>query len=69
MPLTDAEVLNVSASGLALKTRAPLPPGERLSFLVHPTAPPVVAEVLACESLDAEFFRVRCRCVLGGFGA
>lgn len=70
LPLTDAQVLNVSATGVALRTAVPVRPGERLSFTVNHTAPPILAEVLAVEPMDDEqgsAFRVRCRCLLGGF--
>lgn len=69
MPISDAQVLNVSMGGVAIKTRVPMRPGERLSFSTDLHAPPILAEVLACEPLDdAEpCFRVRCRCLLGGF--
>ncbi len=68
VPLSDARVINISSQGVAIQTRAPLHPGERLSFLIENDAPPVLAEVLACETdTEAGFFRIRCKCLLGGF--
>ena len=68
MPISDAAVLNTSASGVAIKTRVPIKVGDRLSFTTSvPSAPPILAEVLAIDPLDDGYFRVRCRCLLGGF--
>jgi hypothetical protein len=67
LPLSDAEVLDISKSGVALRTRVPLRVADRLSFTTGPQRPPVLAEVLAVEPLDGEWFRVRCRCLLGDF--
>lgn len=70
--LYDVQVLNVSPSGVAVRTQAPIRVGERLRFSVHAAVPspaPVLAEVLACDPLDDGGYRVRCRCLLGGFDA
>lgn len=68
--LYDVQVLNVSPSGVAIRTLQPIRPGERLRFSVHAAVPapaPILAEVLACETLDDGSYRVRCKCLLGGF--
>ena len=67
MPLSDAEVLNISASGVAIRTRVPLKAGERLSFAPGVDCPPILAEVLACEPVEDDIYRIRCRCLLGTF--
>lgn len=67
LPLADAEVLNTSAAGVALRTRVAVRVGERLSFRASPHAPPILAEILAVEAEAGGVFRVRCRCLLGGF--
>ncbi|MBI1335519.1 MAG: hypothetical protein GC164_01000 [Phycisphaera sp.] len=67
LPLSDAEVVNVSKQGVALRTCVPLVPGERLSFRTEPHLPPILAEVLGVERADGKTFTVRCRCLLGGF--
>lgn len=81
IPLTDAEVLDVSTGGIAIKTRIPLKVGDRMSFRIpaqgvtvgfrsEATGPaPVLAVVLAVEPLEAGFYRVRCRALLGAFEA
>ncbi len=68
--LYDAQVLNVSPTGVAIRTGSPIRVGERLRFSVNAAVPspaPVLAEVLACEPMDDGGYRVRCRCLLGGF--
>ncbi len=67
LPLSDATVLNVSPSGIAIRTSVPLHIGDRLSFQPGRDLPPVLAEVLGCEVLDDQTFRVRCRALLGNF--
>lgn len=67
LPLSDAQVVNVSREGVALRTMAPMHPGERLSFIIESHAPPILAQVLACELLPDGAFRIRCRCLLGEF--
>ena len=67
LPLTDVQVLNVCASGVAFKTRTPVYEGEHLSFHLAEHAPPVLAQVLAREDLGDGYYRVRCRCLLGNF--
>ncbi len=67
LPVSDAEVLNVSANGVAIRTRIALKPGMRLSFSTGSGRPPVLAEVLAADPEADGSFRVRCRCLLGGF--
>ncbi len=67
IPISDAVVLNTSTNGIAIQTRTPVTPGTRLSFSKSAEQPPILGEVLACEPLDQGWFRVRCRCLLGGF--
>lgn len=67
LPLSDVQVLNVSSQGVALRTRVPVLPDERLSFTTSPGTPPILAKVVACEPLDDGGFRVRCECLLGEF--
>jgi hypothetical protein len=67
LPLGDAQVLDASKTGVALRTRVPLRPGDRLSFMIAPGMPLVFAKVLAREELPEGDFRIRCRCVVGGF--
>jgi hypothetical protein len=69
LPISDAQVLNTSPGGVAIRTAVPMHAGERLSFATEATLPPILAEVLACEPLDDGGYRVRCRCLLGGFEA
>lgn len=66
MPIADAEVINVSRGGVAIRTRVPVSVGERLSFSTSEHLPPVLAEVVGVEQQD-EIYRVRCRCLLGAF--
>lgn len=67
LPIHDATVINVSAHGIAISTHVPLHEGERLSVHVEQGMPPVLVEVLACERIPGGLFRLRCRCLLGGF--
>lgn len=67
LPISDASVLNVSSNGIAIRTRVPLNPGDRLSFTPDPHLPPVLGVVLAREPMGEGEFRVRCQCVLGSF--
>jgi hypothetical protein len=67
LPVSDAEILNISANGVAIRTRVALKPGMRRSFSTGSGRPPVLAEVLATETEADGSFRVRCRCLLGGF--
>lgn len=78
IPLTDVEVLDVSSAGIAIRTRVPLKPGDRMSFRIPAQGlmglradlpAPILAEVLACEAMDDGFYRVRCRALLGAFEA
>ena len=81
IPLTDAEVLDVSTGGIAIKTRVPLKVGDRMSFRIsaqgvtlgfrsEASGPaPILAVVLAVEPMEAGFYRVRCRALLGAFEA
>jgi hypothetical protein len=79
IPLTDVEVLDVSAGGIAIKTRVPLKAGDRMSFRVPAQSleprldtignAPILAVVLACEPIESGFYRVRCRALLGAFEA
>jgi len=65
MPISDAVVLNVSSTGLALRTSMPIDVGERLSFSLGQGTPPILGEVLDCEELEDGNFKVRCQCLLG----
>jgi hypothetical protein len=67
LPISDAVILNVSRGGVAIRTRVPLKPGDRLSFTTDGHHPPILAEVLAVEPVGDGSLRVRCRCLLGGF--
>ena len=67
IPISDAEVLNVSSQGVAIRTSVPLEIGNRLSFFTNGHLPPILAEVIGREKLDGESYRVRCRCLLGRF--
>ena len=67
LPLADAQVLNTSPGGVALRTRVAVRVGERLSFRASPHTPPILAEILAVDAEADGSFRVRCRCLLGGF--
>lgn len=82
LPLTDVEVIDVSAGGIALRTHVPLAVGQRLSFSVTANGPtgngsrlrfgqpaPILAEVLAVDPIDGGLFHVRCRALLGAFEA
>ncbi|MEX2216097.1 MAG: PilZ domain-containing protein [Phycisphaeraceae bacterium] len=82
VPLSDVEVLDVSASGIAIRTRVALRVGERLSFRLSAASAkgatsrlnagdqaPILAEVLSCEAMSEGEFRVRCRALLGAFEA
>ena len=65
-PLADAQVVNTSARGIALRTRTMLHPGDRLSF--HRAArPTVLGEVLASQAQDDGWRLTRCRCLAGGY--
>lgn len=67
LPISDARVLNLSRSGVAIRTGVPLRVGDRLSFTVSTGAPPILAEVLASDRTEEGDYVVRCRCLLGGF--
>ena len=67
VPLADAQVINVSQDGVAITTSVPVAPGDRLSFYVQEGAPPILANVLACDRVESGYYIVRCRCLLGGF--
>jgi len=79
IPLTDAEVLDVSTGGIAIRTRVPVKAGDRMSFRIAAQgvstrgelsgSAPILAVVVACEPMDAGFYRVRCRALLGAFEA
>lgn len=66
-PLFDADVLNLSPSGVAMRSIEPIPLGERLRFFPRPGAMPVLTEVLGCDVMDDGAYRVRCHCVSGQF--
>lgn len=66
-PIHDAEVLNLSEGGAALRSPSPVTPGERVAFNVGGGRPPVLCQVIGCERMDDGWFRVRCKCILGGF--
>lgn len=68
LPISDVEVLNLSRSGVAIRTRVPLKQGDRLSFSVASGTPPILAEVISSELDPADqTYTARCRCLLGGF--
>ena len=67
LPISDARVVNISQAGVAIHTAVPVQPGSRLSFAMDINRPPILAEVLACEPIDGQLYRVRCRCLLGAF--
>jgi|GEM_PF-1119412 len=81
IPLTDAQVIDVSSHGIAIKTRVPLKVGDRMSFRIPAPdssvtsridslgSAPILAQVLACEPLENGFYRVRCVALLGAFEA
>lgn len=66
-PIADAQVLNMSPGGAALRSRSPVVPGERIAFNLGQGHPPVLCGVLGCERTDDGWFRIRCKCILGGF--
>ena len=66
-PIPNAEVLNLSTGGAALRTPKPLIPGERILFNVGGNHAPVTCSVIACEKQPDGWFHVRCKCILGGF--
>ncbi len=65
--IPNAQILDISRGGVALRCQQWIEPGERLVFATIDGLPPVLCEVLECKNLDNGWFRVRCRCVLGGF--
>ena len=65
--MPDVEVINISKGGVALKTLLPVNPGEHLVFSTQFDEAPVHCEVLACDELPEGGFRLRCKCILGGF--
>ncbi len=69
MPVADAQVINTSDGGAALRTRAGLKLGDRLSFYRRADSPPVLGEVLASQEMDDGWYIVRCRCLVGTLGA
>ncbi len=79
IPLTDAEVIDVSTGGIAIRTRVPVKPGDRMSFRVPAQGltlrvdggggAPILAVVVACDPMEGGFYRVRCRALLGAFEA
>lgn len=65
--IPDAEVVNISEGGAALRSPKPLIPGERIAFNVGGGRAPVLCQVLACHRAQDGWFHVRCKCILGGF--
>lgn len=65
--IAEAEVLNISTNGAAVRLRKPVLPGERVAFSVGGGRAPITAQVIACELGEDGWFRIRCRCILGGF--
>ena len=63
----DAEILNMSEGGAALRSPRVLVPGDRVAFNVGGGRPPVTCQVLECSSQSDGWFIVRCKCILGGF--
>jgi hypothetical protein len=66
-PIADASVLDMSVGGAALRSKSPIVPGERVAFNVGGDNPPVLCLVVACDRMEDGWFRVRCKCILGGF--
>lgn len=66
-PIPDAEVLNLSEGGAAIRSPKALLPGERVAFNVGGGRPPVLCQVIACDRQADGWFAVRCKCILGGF--
>lgn len=67
IPISDAQIINISPSGVAIRTRVPLKVGDRLSFAPSEYLAPILTEVLGVEPLGEGYYRVRCRCLLGSF--
>jgi hypothetical protein len=65
--IPDADVLNLSEGGAAIRSPSPLVPGERVAFNVGGGHAPVLCQVLACERQPDGAFLIRCKCILGGF--
>ena len=65
--VTNAVVSNISEGGAALRTNESIDAGERLSFSVAPSQPPIHCEVLECIEMGDDDYLLRCRCILGGF--
>ena len=62
----NAEIVNMSHGGVAIRCQQPVKIGERLVFSTIDGLPPVLCEVLESRPLDDGWHHVRCRCVLGG---
>lgn len=65
--IPDAQVLNMSEGGAAIRSPLPITPGERIAFNVGAGNAPVLCQVLACDRHAEGGFHVRCKCILGGF--
>jgi hypothetical protein len=65
--IPDADVLNLSEGGAAIKSPTPIVPGDRIAFNVGQGHAPVLCQVLACERHPEGGFHIRCKCILGGF--
>jgi len=63
----DAEILNLSEGGAAIRMPRVLLPGDRVAFNVGGGRPPVTCQVLNCSSEADGWFVARCKCILGGF--
>ena len=69
LPISDAEVIDVSSGGIAIRTAVPIRVGEQLSFQVNPSQEPMIATVLATDRFEDGTYRVRCQCLLKQFDA
>ena len=65
--IPDAQILNLSEGGAAIRSPRAILPGERVAFNVGGGNAPVLCQVLACDLHPEGGFHVRCRCLLGGF--
>ncbi|MEX2216098.1 MAG: PilZ domain-containing protein [Phycisphaeraceae bacterium] len=63
----DAEILNMSEGGAAIRVPRVLVPGDRVAFNVGGGRPPVTCSVIECSSQSDGWFVARCKCILGGF--
>ena len=65
--IPDAQVLNLSEGGAAIKSPIVMIPGDRIAFNIGNGHAPILCQVLACDRHPDGGFHVRCKCILGGF--